>query len=131
MAFWNKKKKELKPVQTAALADAAEINDASALGYKYLQDFLAEEKAGENEKAMRSLIKSLYCSMTYEDNAFRFDPTDRIQDEEMVAPFHKQFLEKNKDLFDDSMIDDCLTVSVSNPPALERVKAIIYPYVRG
>lgn len=129
-AFWLKKKKKKAPAQ-AAIADAAEIGQANNLAYKYLQDYLAEEKAGEYEKAMRSLIKSLYCNLTYEDNTFRFDPADRIPDEEWLAPLNKQFLQEHKDLFDDSMIEDCLTVPVSNPPSLDRIKAVIYPYVRG
>lgn len=129
-AFWLKKKEKKAPVQ-AAIADTAEIGQANDLAFKYLQDHLAEQKAGENEKAMRSLIKSLYCNITYEDNAFRFDPADRIPDEEMLAPLNRQFLQEHKDLFDDSMIEGCLTVPVSNPPSLDRIKAVIYPFVRG
>jgi hypothetical protein len=128
-AFWLKKKEKKVPAQVA-IADAAEIKQANELGYKYLQDSMAERGAGELEQSMRSLIKSIYCNLTYEDNTFRFDPADRIPDEEWVAPAQRQFLQDNKDLFDESMIEDCLTVPVSNPPVLDRMRAIIYPYVK-
>lgn len=128
-AFWLKKKEKKVPAQ-AAIADAAEIKSANELGFKYSTDFLAERGAGENEKAMRALIKCLYCNLTYQDNTFFFDPADRIPDEECVAPGQRQFLQDNKDLFDESMIEDCLTVPVSNPPVLDRMRAIIYPYVK-
>lgn len=125
-AFWLKKKKS---APQPAIADAAEIKNANELGYKYFQDSMAERAAGDIDKSMRSLLKSIYCNITFDDNAPSFDSV-KVPDEHWIAPVQKKFLQEHKEVFDDSMIEECLTVPVSNPPDLERMRAIIYPLVR-
>lgn len=128
--FAGKKEKENieNKAQKAAIADATEIKQANELAYKYLQDWLAQ-KDSDLELAMRQLIKSIYCNITYEDNTFRFSEDDRIPDDEMVAPVQGQFLKENKELFNEEMVEECLNVPVANPPSLDRIRAVLYPYI--
>lgn len=130
MAFFKKKEKVENKAQKAAIADVAETKQANELAYKYLQDWLAQ-KTGDPELAMRQLIKSIYCSVTYEDNSFRFSEDDRIPDDEIIAPMQGQFLQDNKNLFDESMIEDCMNVPVANPPSIDRMRALLDPYING
>lgn len=98
--------------------------DADRLTANYLSMFIVLKREGRYRQAYQMLLKSIYCSLSSLDviNATRAVP---LEDPAWIAPASGIFLHDYREYFDESMIDDCLSIPLMAPPSVNRFMSLI------